>query len=124
MISRLKFFISAGPRNADYIFSIKDNGIGIDLQYRDEIFEPFRRLHGRSQYEGSGLGLAACRRIVESLNGRIWVESKPGEGSTFFFTVPKHVSEKATREPQATSSEGGRATEDREATSDGACSLK
>ncbi len=104
--------ISAELRDEDYVFSIKDNGIGIDPAYSEKIFEPFRRLHGRSRYEGSGLGLAACHRIVESLNGKIWVESKPGEGATFFFTIPKHASREAimlSRDSQPTPSESGRA---------------
>jgi len=88
--------ISAALRNEEYVFSVRDNGIGIDPRYCDKIFEPFRRLHGNSQYEGSGLGLATCRRIVGALNGRIWVESNPGEGSTFFFTIPKRISEDFT----------------------------
>lgn len=79
-----EILISAALSDEDYIFSIKDNGIGIDPKYTAKIFEPFRRLHGRSQHEGSGLGLAACRRIVESLGGRIWVESRPGEDRSFF----------------------------------------
>ena len=104
---RAEIYICAALRDEDYIFSIKDNGIAIDPQYRDKIFEPFRRLHGRSQYEGSGLGLAECHRIIESLKGRIWVESKPGEGSTFFFTIPNHTSDETIasgRTPQTTSS--------------------
>jgi two-component system, chemotaxis family, sensor kinase Cph1 len=80
--------ISASLRDKNWTFCVRDNGIGINPEYREKIFEPFRRLHGRAQYEGSGLGLAACRRIVQLLNGSIWVESKPGEGSTFFFTIP------------------------------------
>jgi chemotaxis family two-component system sensor kinase Cph1 len=88
-----QIYLSAELRGEEYVFSIKDNGIGIDPQYRDKIFEPFRRLHGRSQYEGSGLGLAACQRIIQALNGRIWVESTPGQGSNFFFSIPKHIND-------------------------------
>jgi light-regulated signal transduction histidine kinase (bacteriophytochrome) len=74
-------------RKGDFrIFSVRDNGIGIDEAYRKTIFEPFRRLHGRNR-PGTGLGLAICERIVEGFGGRIWVESKPGEGSEFMFSV-------------------------------------
>ena len=88
--------ISASRGQGEWVFSIRDNGIGIDPRYHNKIFEPFKRLHGQSRYEGSGLGLSACRRIVQSLEGRIWLESKPGEGSTFFFTLPEGNCEEAT----------------------------
>ena len=73
--------------DGDQIFGVKDNGIGIEPKYAQQIFRPFRRLHGRAEYEGSGIGLAICRRIVERHRGKIWVDSEPGKGAHFRFMI-------------------------------------
>lgn len=84
--------IAATQQDGWWVFSVSDNGIGIDTRYRSQIFELFKRLHGRDQYPGSGVGLAICQRIVEQYGGRIWVErSEPGEGSIFCFTIPDRI---------------------------------
>ena len=70
-------------------FSVKDNGLGIDPQYNRQIFKPFKRLHGRASHPGTGIGLAICQKIVDRYRGRIWIESQPGKGSDFKFTLPK-----------------------------------
>ena len=81
--------IDCEEREKDFLFSISDNACGIAPEHRAQIFEPFKRLHSRDKIEGSGLGLSICREIVEMHGGRIWVESVAGEGSTFYFTIPK-----------------------------------
>jgi NO-binding membrane sensor protein with MHYT domain/nitrogen-specific signal transduction histidine kinase len=93
----LKFRSEAPPRvhvqaedaGAFWRLAVRDNGIGIDAKHRQRVFEVFQRLHGREEYAGTGIGLAICKKIVESHGGRIWIESEPGRGTTFFFTLPK-----------------------------------
>lgn len=80
--------VSAEERNGYWIFSVRDNGIGIEPEYRERVFGLFKRLHTGDEYSGTGIGLAICQRIVERYHGRIWVESEPGEGSNFLFTLP------------------------------------
>ena len=82
-----RIHVSAVKEDRHWRFSIRDNGIGIDPQQAPRLFQVFQRLHTRSEYPGTGIGLAICKKIVERHGGRIWVESRPGEGSIFYFTI-------------------------------------
>jgi signal transduction histidine kinase len=81
--------ITAEADGDNVVIRVRDHGIGVDPKYHRQIFEVFHRLHGYSRYPGTGIGLAIARRGVEQMNGKIWVESEPGKGSCFCFSLPK-----------------------------------
>jgi two-component system, chemotaxis family, CheB/CheR fusion protein len=85
--------VGYSDKNEAHEFYVKDNGIGIDKKYHNEIFGIFKRLHSQKEYEGTGAGLSIVKRIIDDHKGEIWIDSDLGKGATFYFTIPKEIPE-------------------------------
>jgi light-regulated signal transduction histidine kinase (bacteriophytochrome) len=84
-----RIHVSAREQDGAWLFSVQDNGMGIDPEYHEQVFGLFKRLHADAKYSGTGIGLAICKKLVERYGGRIWLQSEGGRGTTFFFTIPQ-----------------------------------